>query len=209
MVCYRIAIKRGWKSHMSFKHLFLAATAAAILATPVGAQLGTGTGYDGHKFVAAVRERDGNKALELLQARGPTILNARDEKGETALTVAIARRDDTWSFFLLQQGADPNIAARNGDTPLITAARIGFDDVAGELIRRKAKVDAANRMGETALIVAVQARHVPLVKRLLAAGANPDKTDSAAGYSARDYAKRDTRSREILKLIEAKSPPKA
>src|SRR5688572_14660978 len=69
MVCYRIAIKRGWKSLMSFKHMFLAAIAAAIVAAPVGAQLGTGTGYDGHKFVAAVRDRDGNKAMELLQAR--------------------------------------------------------------------------------------------------------------------------------------------
>ena len=61
-------------------------------------------------------------------------------------------------------------------------------------------------MGETALIVAVQQRQVPIVKLLLAAGADPDQADSAAGYSARDYAKRDNRSREILKLIEAKKP---
>ena len=65
------------------------------------------------------------------------------------------------------------------------------------------KVDAANRMGETALIVAVQNRHADIVKVLLALGADPDKADSAAGYSARDYAKRDTRSRDLIKLIEA------
>jgi ankyrin repeat protein len=58
-------------------------------------------------------------------------------------------------------------------------------------------------MGETALIVAAQNRHPAVVKVLLALGADPDKTDSAAGYSARDYAKRDTRTKEILKLIEA------
>ena len=52
-------------------------------------------------------------------------------------------------------------------------------------------------MGETPLIVAVQQRQPPIVKLLLAAGADPDKTDSAAGYSARDYAKRDSRAREI------------
>jgi ankyrin repeat protein len=56
------------------------------------------------------------------------------------------------------------------------------------------------------LIVAVQGRHVAMVKVLLELGANPDEADSAAGYSARDYAKRDTRSREILKMIEAKKP---
>ena len=69
-------------------------------------------------------------------------------------------------------------------------------------------------MGETALIVAVQQRQPPVVKLLLEAGANPDKADHAAGYSARDYAKRDTRSREILqadrdvKQAESRSPAK-
>jgi hypothetical protein len=44
---------------------------------------------------------------------------------------------------------------------------------------------------------------------LLEAGANPDKTDHAAGYSARDYAQRDPRARDILKLIETKKPKAA
>jgi ankyrin repeat protein len=76
------------------------------------------------------------------------------------------------------------------------------------LISRKAKVNLANRMGETPLIVAVQQRHLPIVRLLLAAGADPDEADTAAGYSARDYAKRDTRSRDILKLIETSKPAK-
>jgi ankyrin repeat protein len=61
-------------------------------------------------------------------------------------------------------------------------------------------------MGETPLIVAVQRRNLPLVKLLLQHGANPDKSDSAQGYSARDYAKRDNRSPELLRAIEAKKP---
>ena len=44
---------------------------------------------------------------------------------------------------------------------------------------------------------------------LLQAGANPDKADHFAGYSARDYARRDTRSRELLKLIETVKSTKA
>jgi hypothetical protein len=47
---------------------------------------------------------------------------------------------------------------------------------------------------------------VPIVRSLLNAGADPDKTDSVAGYSARDYAKRDSRTPQLLKLIEAKKP---
>jgi ankyrin repeat protein len=64
-------------------------------------------------------------------------------------------------------------------------------------------------MGETALIIAVQQRDVPMVRMLLEAGANPDKPDSAAGYSARDYATRDPRARDILKLINDKKPKAA
>jgi ankyrin repeat protein len=72
-----------------------------------------------------------------------------------------------------------------------------------------AKVDGANRMGETPLIVAVQQRQTPIVRQLLAAGADPDRTDTAAGYSARDYAQRDPRARDILKLIVDKKPKSA
>jgi len=177
--------------------------AALLLAAPAGAQSG---GFDGEKFVEAVRDRNGAAAMELLKSRGPTVMGARDGKGETALIVAISRRDDEWTGFLLNQGADPNFAARNGDTPLIAAARVGFREAAEWLIDFGAKIDLDNRMGETPLIVAVQQRQVPIVRLLLAAGANPDRTDSAAGLSARDYAKRDTRTRDILKLIEARKP---
>ena len=173
--------------------------AMLLMAAPAPAQVSLSSG----DFVAAVRDRDGDKAMELLNSRGPQIINLRNDRGETALIVAIQRRDDTWTGFLLNQGADPNLAARDGEAPLIAAARIGYMGALGDLLRLKAKVDAANRMGETALIVAVQNRHPDIVKVLLALGADPDKSDSAAGYSARDYAKRDTRSRDILKLIEA------
>jgi ankyrin repeat protein len=177
--------------------------AALLMAAPAGAQ---STGFDGEKFVDAVRARDGNKAMDLLKSRGPTVMGARDGKGETALIVAISRRDDEWTGFLLTQGADPNFQARNGDTPLIAAARVGFREAAEWLIDYGAKVNLDNRMGETPLIVAVQQRQMPMVRILLAAGADPDHTDSAAGLSARDYATRDTRSRDILKLIEARKP---
>jgi ankyrin repeat protein len=177
----------------------------ALAAKPASAQGGVS---DGHAFVKAVRDRDGSKVGEMLRSR-PAVVNARDDKGETGLMVAISQRDVDFTTYLLSQGADPTLVARNGDTALIMAARIGYADAAKYLLDLRAPVDAANRMGETALIVAVQQRQAQVVKLLLAAGANPDKTDNAAGLSARDYAKRDTRSREILALIEGstKKPP--
>jgi ankyrin repeat protein len=179
----------GWN------HLLIA---FGLVAAPAAAQIGS----DGVQFLEAVRNRDGGKATELLRDR-PIVINARTDSGDTALLIAIGRRDSDWTGFLLQKGADPNLAARDGDTPLIAAARNGFGEAVDWLLSLGVKVDAANKMGETALIIAVQQRHTDLVKALLAAGADPDRTDSAAGYSARDYSARDTRARDIHALIEA------
>jgi ankyrin repeat protein len=183
----------------------LAAMVAAgwLLMAAQGAMLGE----SGEAFVRAVRERDGAKVEELLAEAGPTLINARDVNGDTALMVAVGRRDNTWTAFLLSNGADPNLANRRGDTPLIAAARVGYLQGAEWLVTKKARVDEANKMGETPLIVAVQARHAPLVRLLISKGANPDKTDNAAGYSARDYARRDSRNPELLRLIEAAKTP--
>ena len=170
----------------------------ASLSAPTAAQYVS----DAEPFITAVRARDGDKATELLNSR-PTIVNTRNVKGETALNIVIARSDDLWTKFLIGKGANVNLAASNGDTPLITAGRVGFVDAVDLLLQLGAKVDATNKMGETALIVAVQQRHLDAVKLLLAKGANPDKKDAAAGYSAREYARRDTRNREILAAIEA------
>lgn len=176
-----------------------AALAAACLSSPAVAVQSSET----EGFVDAVRERDGNKAMELLNTRRAVVVNGRNMKGETGLLVAIERRDEVWTGFLLQEGADPNLASRGGETPLLAAARVGFEAGVGALLASGAKIDATNRAGETALILAVQQRHVPIVRMLLDKGADPDKTDAAAGYSARDYAKRDSRSREVLALIES------
>jgi uncharacterized protein len=156
---------------------------------------------DAEPFLTAVKSRDGNKATEMIGSR-PALVNSRNAKGETALNIVVGRSDDNWTRFLIGKGANVNLAASNGDTPLITAARVGFADAIDLLLQFGAKVDASNKMGETALILAVQQRQLDAVKLLLAKGADPDRKDTAAGYSARDYAKRDTRNREILAAIE-------
>jgi len=185
----------------ALKRLMLAFTVAAI-AVPVAAQSGA---YDGETFVKAIREGKNSEAMKLLQQKR-TLVNARDLGGKTALIAAIENRDSDWAGYLLKEGADPNLPLSNGDTPLMTAARMGAQEPAEWLISLGAKVDATNRKGETALIVAVQQRNLPIVRLLLAAGADPDHADSVAGYSARDYARRDDRTPELLKAIEAKKP---
>jgi ankyrin repeat protein len=186
---------------------FVMLAAGLLAATPALAQMGGGPG--GLDFVEAVKKSDGDKAIQILASRPKGIVNSKDGDGNTGLIIAISRSDEQWTGYLLNQGADPNVPGKGGDTPLIAAARVGFTEAVQWLIAIGAKVDAANRMGETPLIIAVQQRELPIVRQLLDAGANPDRTDSAAGYSARDYAARDMRARDILKLIDDKKPKPA
>ena len=172
------------------------------LALPAAAQFAS----PGFSFVKAVRERDGAKANDLVKQPGSRVINYRDESGEAAIHVVTARRDNDWLRFVLSQGADTNLGNKVGDTPLIIAARIGFTEGAEALLRRGAQVDKTNRFGETALIVAVQQRQMPLIRLLAERGANPDKTDNASGRSARDYARRDARAAEMLRLLDAAKP---
>jgi len=157
-------------------------------------------------FLNAIKERDALKANELARSNGAEILDVRGDDGSTPLTITIARGDEEWTGFLISKGANVNLPGKGGDTPLILAARVGFTEAVRWLLLKQARVDMTNRSGETALIAAVQQRQLPIVRLLLDAGADPDKADSAAGYSARDYAKRDNRSRAILQAIEAKKP---
>jgi ankyrin repeat protein len=176
-----------------------------LLSAPAVSQDTGAFASDSDKFVDAVQKRDGDTAIQLIQNH-PTIVDARNAKGDTGLIIAIRAGDRDWTGFLLNKAADPNIQGENGDTPLITAARVSFDEAAGWLLGLGAKVDGTNRKGETPLIVAVQVRDAVMVKTLLDAGANPDRTDAIAGYSARDYADRDPRARAIQKLINDKKP---
>ncbi|HET7316541.1 MAG TPA: ankyrin repeat domain-containing protein [Sphingomicrobium sp.] len=178
------------------------AVTATVVAIPASAQMG---GYDGQQFVAAISKGDTNTALQLIHDT-PTLVNARDLDGQTALIAAIENRDTEWTGYLLKEGANPNLANNDGVTPLMAAAKAGYPEAVDWLIGLGAKLDETNRMGETALILAVQRRHIPIVRALVKAGSNPDITDSAQGFSARDYARRDSRTPEMLKIIEAKKP---
>lgn len=177
----------------------------ALASAPALAQM---DGSDGDAFIAAMKEGDSGKAVELMEKSGSTVINYRGSDGTSGLHIAMRRRVANWVGYLVSNGADPNLADKNGDTPLIIGARLGFSEGVARLLRARAMVDKPNRLGETPLIVAAQGRNAGIVKMLLEAGANPDKADHAAGYSARDYAKRDTRSTDLLRLMDSVKPKK-
>jgi len=174
--------------------------AAGLLLSPAQAQY-----RGGYAFLQAVESRDGTKATEALKG-DPSFVNSRNpDTGETALIIVTKRRDTSWLRFLLAKDADPSIGDRQGVTPLMHAALLNYADGADELLKEKAPIDQTNRRGETALILAVQAKNSGMVSLLVRRGANPDKADHIAGMSARDYAKRDDRSGQLLALLNAKA----
>jgi len=190
---------RGW-----FKAIF---TATLVLA-PVPALAQFTNGSDGEALLKALEDGDNGKAIPLVEEPGSRVVNYHGYKGDTPLHIVTRKRELDWVGYLLKKGADPNTPDAKGDTPLIIASRIGFDEAVDYMIQMGAKVDTTNRLGETALIIAVQQRQPRVVEMLLRAGANPDKADHSAGYSARDYAKRDSRNPQLLKLIETVKPIK-
>lgn len=174
------------------------AFAAMSLSAPASAQFS-----DSYNFLKAVKERDGEEATKFLSRPGSVIVNTRDlSTGQTGLHIVIERRDNIWLAFLLQKGANPNIADKEGMTPLHLATQLRFVDGVRTLLAKNAQVNETNKQGENALILAVHLRDVELVRLLLANGADPDRTDTLAGKSARDYAAQDRRTAAILAEIE-------
>ncbi len=174
---------------------------ALALLSPLGAQAQFSDNYN---FLKAVKDADGQKVTDLIQKPGSTVINSRDvTTGQNALHLVVARRDSTWLSFLLAKGANPNLADNAGNTPLMNAVQLRFEDGVRTLLSYKAQIDKANGSGETPLIRAVQLRDVGLVRLLVAQGANADKRDTIAGMSARDYAERDSRTPGMIEALSA------
>lgn len=175
---------------------------ALLGAAPLAAQFQS----EGYKFLQAVKEAKNNDVIAALNKPGSTVVNTKDvTSGEAALHITVRRGDASYTTFLLQKGADPNIRDARNNTPMMVAVDAGRTDMVPILLAGKANPNLANASGETPIIRAVQRRDIALVRTLLAAKADPDHRDVIAGLSARDYANRDTRAATIAKLL-AESP---
>ena len=195
------------------KYAIRGAVAALVVGQMAGLGIGTNAGLpgaapasaqlfsDGFEFMKAVRERDGDTVMNLLDQPGNTLVNSRDlATGQTAMHIVVERRDLTWVRYLRGKGANVDIADKKGVTPLQIASNLGFVEGVEELLKGGARVDQGNAAGETPLIAAIHRRDVAMVRLLLANGANPDLNDNS-GRSARDYASLMTGGRLIVDAI--------
>ena len=168
-----------------------------------GAQPAAAQFSESYSFLKAVKDKDGAKATEFLdKPGGNTIVNTRDgDTGETALHMVTRRGDLTWVGFLIGKGANINARDGEGNTPLIIAAIARWSEGVALFTKVRADLDAQNRLGETALLKAVQGRDSYDAKALIDAGASPDISDSS-GVSARSAANGDPRASTIAKLLK-------
>jgi ankyrin repeat protein len=177
---------------------------AAIPALALGLMVATPARADfseGYKFLESVKKKEGDKVEKALMDSSQ-IVNAKDvTTGENALHIVTARRDITWLSYLISKGANVNAADDRGRTPLELAVNLGWREGAQLLLDQKASPNPSNDAGETPLIFAVHRKDALMVKALLDAGANPDRSDNS-GRSARDYAKLEGGSSNLLSTIE-------
>ena len=184
---------------MKFRARLTIGMVAASLATAATAQFGPPTT---DHLIQAISNDELEKIQNAVKSQ-PQLVNNKTRDGQTPLMAAVDKRSIQVLGFLLFHKADPNGTDGKGELPLIASARKGWPEGVDGLLQMGAGVNSRNRQGETALIAAVHARNPRVIRQLLAKGANPDIADSVAGFSARDYAKRDSRTPELLRLIEA------
>lgn len=123
----------------------------------------------------AARSSDPGVAALLRDAAAE--LDVRNHDGITPLGIACASGNWRLARFLLERGAKAEI---EGATPALLAAAGGEeDDIAGVqlLLKHKAKVDARDARGRSALHEAAHAGHVDIVAALLASGADAQARD--------------------------------
>ncbi len=115
-------------------------------------------------------------------------INEQNEKGETALLRAVQTNRADLADLLIFEGADPNIANKEGWTPLMASMRspgIEGQRMSALLLLKGADIHAVSQKDDTALTVAAAEGYDFGVSWLIAAGADakePTAKGSVANY---------------------------
>jgi len=157
---------------------------------------------DGSTPLMGAVERNEAAAVEFLSAHGANVEKGAP-RGFTPLSLAIEEQQFDAAYALIKAGANVNTPASTYRlTPLMVVAselppsanslvRLLQDhgpmEIARALLAHKAKVNATDAQGVTALMIAAAHDNSPMIALLIQAGANP-YMKSAAGETAREIA---------------------
>ena len=123
--------------------------------------------------------------MKLLLQSGAKV-DAPDHRG-VPLLVSTGFFDPMVTTILLEAGADPNAADREGETALMKASAKGLKETVKILIDHHADVNQKDNRGRSALMQAAASRFSGAIPLLLENGADPTARDSE-GQSALDLA---------------------
>ncbi|MFT8736702.1 MAG: ankyrin repeat domain-containing protein [Zymomonas mobilis] len=187
---------------MSLKKISSVMLALGLAAAPIAVQAQS----DSYTFLKAVRDHDTNQITTLVDQQ-PSIVNSKDySSGDTALHLAVKGRDNPWLAYFLYKRTRVDVKNKAGQTPLMLATQIGWDDGAQLLLESGADPNLTDNSGQTPLIIAVQNHNIQMVRLLIDNHADPRIKDHIAGRSAIDYAGQDGRSAAILKILDTAQP---
>ncbi len=113
----------------------------------------------------------GDKETVMLFIKAGTDVNAKDDKGHTALIVASIRGHTDVVRLLIEKGADVNAKENNGITALMQASGKGWIEIVKLLIEKGADVNAKENSGVTALMIASATGKSDIASLLRKAGA--------------------------------------
>ncbi|KPI35032.1 putative ankyrin repeat protein [Cyphellophora attinorum] len=114
--------------------------------------------------------------VPLLLQRNNLDINAKDSKGNSPLSQAIAQSDKETSIVLLQHGADANATNPSGEHVLYRALCNGNSSLVALLLTYNARTGALGSNGESVLYRAVLRCESAVAALLLSHGADPDAT---------------------------------
>ena len=130
-------------------------------------------------------------------------VNTANKRGETALILACESAQVESIEFLLERGADRDIADGEGCTSLHAAIHGRCpNETLKKIITRKSHLDAQNMDGQTPLLLACTYRQNNAVKLLLDAGSNPNITDKNKNTSLHAAVHQRCRTNDIKAIID-------
>lgn len=134
------------------------------------------------KLLLDASKRGDGKAVASLLKEGVAI-DARDERGQTALLIATRANDIETARLLIEAGADVNAKDAIRDSPYLYAGASGYLEILRMTLSHGADLQSTNRFGGTALIPASERGHVETVETLIKAGVDVDHVNDL-GWTA-------------------------
>jgi uncharacterized protein len=159
----------------------MAASAAILLSAMATPSPGQQANEQERAMIPAAERGELVKVRRLLAAGAR--INARDQRGRTALLAATHRNRVEVARFLIQEGADVNAKDFIQDTPFLFAGAEGRVEILKMTLAAGADLKDTNRYRGTALIPAAHHGHVEAVKVLLATAIDKDHVNNL-GWTA-------------------------